>query len=112
MQGSDPHALRTAARQVLEAFTRLHPGAADLTHVNILAELLMEGQKWQEASATILRAHQRAADEPLPIDLQVSKDDMCADLCWSMHASICVAMAYNPPRAPARRPPGQQTCRL
>ena len=58
--------------QVLEDFLRLHEEAADLTHVNILAELLMEGHKWGEAQAAILQAHQRAGEQPLPIDLQAS----------------------------------------
>ena len=56
--------------QVLEDFLRLHEEAADLTHVNILAELLMEGHKWAEAQAAILQARQRAGEQPLPIDLQ------------------------------------------
>lgn len=65
---------------MLEDFLRLHEDAADLTHVNILAELLMEGQKWAEAQKAILRAHQQAADQPLPIDLQVSQG---AVLTWA-----------------------------
>ena len=80
--------------QVLEDFLRLHEEAADLTHVNILAELLMEGHKWAEAQAAILQAHKRAGEQTLPIDLQASAG-ASSPLTMGCHTGIEVSrVAY------------------
>ena len=83
---------------MLEDFLRLHEDAADLTHVNILAELLMEGQKWAEAQKAILRAHHQAADQPLPIDLQVGQGAL---VCHGQQLSMAAAAASNVEASPA-----------
>ena len=61
------------ATAVLERHLREHPLAADLTHINILAELYMEHGNHQAAVDLIQRAgtHMCGATG-LPIDLQVT----------------------------------------
>ena len=62
------------ATAVLERHLREHPLAADLTHINILAELYMERGNHRAAVDLIQRAgtHMCGATG-LPIDLQVSR---------------------------------------
>ena len=50
---------------VLEAHVREYAQSTDLTHINILAELYMEGGKYEETLALIKNAE--IAEGPLPI---------------------------------------------
>lgn len=59
------------AIQVLEAFIRAHPLETDPTHVNILAELYMDGKHYRKAEQLISRVADQICKEGLPIDLQV-----------------------------------------
>lgn len=61
------------AIEVLEAHTTNYPEAADLTDINILAELYIEGEQYEHAAALIRHAEQRLCVESgLPIDLTAS----------------------------------------
>ena len=61
------------AIEVLEAHTNKHPEAIDLTEINILAELYMEGEHFDRAAALIRSAEQQlCAESGLPIDLKAS----------------------------------------
>ncbi len=61
------------AIEVLEAHTTEYPEAADLTDVNILAELYIEGEQYERAASLIRHAEQRLCMESgLPIDLTAS----------------------------------------
>ena len=61
------------AAACLEGHLREHPLGADLTHVNILAELYMEAGKYGAAADLIQRAEARLCAGPgaLPVDLTV-----------------------------------------
>ena len=57
--------------QVLQDFVGAHKEASDLTHVNILAELLMGAGRHAEAHAFILSQPEAGQEGGLPIDLEV-----------------------------------------
>lgn len=59
------------AVETLEGFLRQHPLATEPTHINILAELYMEGKDYKRASQLIERASSHVCKDGLPIDLQV-----------------------------------------
>ncbi len=61
------------AAGLLEDFVRRFADDADLTHVNILAELYMEAGRFAEAAALISQAEARlgAGAGALPVDLTV-----------------------------------------
>lgn len=67
------HGLKQAdkAIEILEAFLKGHPLSAEATHMNILAELYMEGKHHQKAVQLIQRASEHICPTGLPIDLQV-----------------------------------------
>jgi tetratricopeptide (TPR) repeat protein len=66
------------AIDILETQVRDFPGATDLTHVNILAELYMDDAKYEQAAALISHADQLpCAQEGLPIDLTVNEFLKC-----------------------------------
>ncbi|KAK9830261.1 hypothetical protein WJX72_010654 [[Myrmecia] bisecta] len=74
------HQLGQGERAValLTHFMQDHAGETDLTHINMLAELHMERESWQEAATLVQRAEEALCEEGgLPIDLQV-KAGMCA----------------------------------
>ena len=58
-----------SGRRSCQDFLRDHKAAANQTHVNILAELLMSAAQWAQAHALILE--ETADGSQLPIDLQV-----------------------------------------
>lgn len=63
---------RDAAIEVMETFLKQHPLSSDATHINILAELYMEGKQYHKASQLIQRAAEHVCPSGLPIDLQVA----------------------------------------
>ena len=71
------HKLGQADRAValLEAYLGQFPDEADLTHINILAELYMEAGKFASAADLIRRAEGRLCAGPgaLPVDLMVRR---------------------------------------
>ena len=60
------------AAEVLEAQVREHPDTTDLTHINILAELFMDADNFEQA-ANLIRAAERmpCMQGGIPIDLTV-----------------------------------------
>ena len=69
------------AAEVLEAQVRDYPDATDLTHINILAELFMDADKFEQA-AGLIRAAERlpCMQGGIPIDLTVklSQFEVCS----------------------------------
>lgn len=63
------------AMALLEAYLGQFPDEADLTHINILAELYMEAGKFASAADLIRRAEDRLCAGPgaLPVDLMVRR---------------------------------------
>ncbi|KAG1677647.1 hypothetical protein FOA52_010429 [Chlamydomonas sp. UWO 241] len=62
---------------VLEAYMEEHAASTDLTHVNILSELYMELEHFEQTHALIRRAQGMMEDgEGMPLDLTV-KDGLC-----------------------------------
>ena len=58
------------AIEVLEVFIRNHPLETDPTHVNILAELYMDGKQYGKGMQLIERVADQICQDGLPIDLQ------------------------------------------
>ena len=70
------------AAACLEAHLREHPLGADLTHINILAELYMEGGRYAETVDLIRRAQgELCPDGSLPVDLAVRGTPATLLLC-------------------------------
>ena len=57
---------------MLEEFIETHTAAGEQTHINILAELYMQQGQYSNVMVIIRKAELLAADQDLPIDLQVS----------------------------------------
>ena len=80
--------------QVLQDFLRDHQAAADLTHVNILAELFMGANRWAEAHSLILDQGAPHSSK-LPIDLEVIPVPAARNAAfWSFDV---VMHAWGPP---------------
>ncbi len=60
------------ATELLEAHTSKYPEAMDLTDINILSELYMEGGQYDRAAALIRSAQKQLCASGLPIDLTAS----------------------------------------
>ena len=58
---------------MLEEFIETHTAAVEQTHINILAELYMQQGQYSNVMGIIRKAELLAADQELPIDLQVSR---------------------------------------
>ncbi|KAK9844168.1 hypothetical protein WJX81_006772 [Elliptochloris bilobata] len=85
------HKLGQAERAVglLEAYLGQFPNAADLTHINMLAELYMEAGRFADAADLIQRAEARLCAGPgvLPVDLTV-KLGQCTAMGGDVQAAI------------------------
>lgn len=91
-------ALTFCCLQVLQNFLDAHKAASDLTHVNILAELLLTAGRYTEAHTLILGLEQEQQDADLPIDLQARTLSCTAQLrqfaCVGNTAFACQAAGY------------------
>ena len=84
----------------LEAYLREYPLSADLTHINILAELYMEAGRYAETVDLIRRAQRELCpDGSLPVDLAVRGEPRTLGILHvgCLGTAACAALTHHEP---------------